>query len=644
MDMVTLDFETFWSTQHSLRRMTAIEYVMHEKTQIISCSFKVNDGETFVLFGDESIRSWLRAQRWSETAVLAHNTAEFDALVLAWRFGIRPRLWLDTAAMARPLFAKTTGVSLKALCKHLGIGIKDNTALVDTKGKRLEDFTPQDLAHMKVYNRDDTELCYALFKKLRSLASRDELWLIDATIRMMTELKFDADIALLEAAQSVERDRKLKDLLTVAQAIDATVTDVARIEESLRSVLASAAKFSQLLTALGVEVPMKPSPTNPANRIPALAKTDDAMVALVEHPDEVVAAAAQARLSVRSTIVETRLQRFVDAARSCGGKMPVALRYCGADTTGRWSGIMSMNMQNMPRINWDNARDPANALRNSLRAPEGHRIIVADLSGIEMRVNMFLWKVPYAMEMLSADPENADLYKQLAADEFGVPYDEVTDPQRRAGKAQILGCGFGLGSAEKFVGVAQQMAGIQLTLEEAQRDIAEFRRRHPQIKNAWYACQDKLPHMQRGATMNVDPWGLVKTAKHSFILPSGRRIFYPHMRSKADGYWPSGDRKTAWLYGTGRNTKYLWGGLLVENIVQALARDVVAGNAISFYKKTGLRPQHTVHDELIYVVKEEEAQQRLDELQAIMRTPPTWWPELAVWSEGGIGKRYGEIA
>jgi hypothetical protein len=88
-----------------------------------------------------------------------------------------------------------------------------------------------------------------------------------------------------------------------------------------------------------VEPPVKPSPTNPEKNIFALAKTDEAFLALQDHDDPVVAAAARARLGVKSTLLETRVQRFVDTGAAVNGKMPIFLNYYAA-TTGRWGGCL----------------------------------------------------------------------------------------------------------------------------------------------------------------------------------------------------------------------------------------------------------------------------------------------------------------
>ena len=99
--------------------------------------------------------------------------------------------------------------------------------------------------------------------------------------------------------------------------------------------------------------------------------------------------------------------------------------------------------------------------------------------------------------------------------------------------------------------------------------------------------------------------------------------------------------KVEWVYGHGRNKARIYAGKITENIVQALARDVIADNALAFFKATGHRPSLMVHDELVYILPDDKADQTLDTLQSLMRTPPTWWPELVTWSEGDIADTYG---
>lgn len=657
MKLITLDFETYWDSNHTLSKMSPTEYVMHPDTEIQSVSIKVGSEPTYVLFGESRIHEHLNEIDWSDVLAVGHNMSGFDAMILAWRFGINPKMFGCTAAMARSQYSKTgynvdgkflTGVSLKKLAAELGVGKKLDLEATNTKGKHLCDFTDDELARMAEYNKVDTDLCYEIFKKLYPTFPKQEMLLIDMTTRMLVEPKFLLDYDKVDKALEdvqAEKARALNELYDMLYSKTETVIralegDNTPPEEYIRATMASAAKFGELLKRRGVEVPMKPSPTNPQKMTPALAKTDEAFIKLQDHEDPVVAAAARVRLEVKSTLLETRLQAFMCAADACEGKLPVPLKYAGADTTGRWSGEQ-YNMQNLPRVPRDKQGNiipkPSNALRLSLRAPAGHKVIVADLSGIELRVNMFLWKVPYAMELFKASPDKADLYKYFAANDlYNIAQEEVTKDQRQVGKVAHLGLGFGAGGAT-FQKVAKLMGGVDMDLDEATRVVTTYREAHGEIVNGWRRFQDCLPHISQGTEESIDPWGHCITEKHAVRLPSGRRIHYPSLIKERDE-----KGKTEWWYGNGRSRARIYAGKGVENLVQALARDVIAEHAVEFFKQTKLRPALTVHDELVYVVPEREAEQQLDLLQSIMRQGVSWWPELVTWSEGDVADCYGE--
>jgi DNA polymerase len=261
---------------------------------------------------------------------------------------------------------------------------------------------------------------------------------------------------------------------------------------------------------------------------------------------------------------------------------------------------------------------------------------VADLSGIELRVNMFLWKVPYAMELFASSPDKADLYRYFAAhDLYNITEDEVTKNQRQVGKVAHLGLGFGAGGAT-FQKVAKLMGGIDLTLDEATDVVNKYRDAHGEIVNGWKQFQNNLTNIRQGISAPIDPWGMCQVEHEAVRLPSGRRIHYPSLVKEID------NGKSEWWYGNGRSRARIYAGKGVENLVQALARDVIAEHAVRFYKDTGLRPSLAVHDELVFAVSEKDAQQHLDHLQGIMRQGVSWWPELVTWSEGDIADCYGE--
>lgn len=656
---VTGDLETFWSPTHSLSKMNPIDYVMHPETEIISNALKVADMPSTVAFGEDNIRAQLAEVDWDNAMFIAHNMSGFDAMVYAWRLGIRPKLWVCTLAMARPLHAKTIGVSLAKLVAHyrkeleaMGIsGVKDNTALINTRGKHLKDFTPAELRAMATYNGNDTDQCWGILRCMLPHYNARELWHLDSKIRALVEPKLMVDVPLLQAALDAERQAKRTSLLALGEMFRKNVMPLDDglpisedyLIERVRATLASAPMFSQVLEARGVPVPTKPSPTNPENRVPALAKTDEAFQALQEHEDPIVAAAAQTRLSVKSTLAETRMQAFIDVAGYTAGRWPVTVNYCGADTTGRTTGWL-YNPLNLPRVNPEKPRN-SDALRGGLIAPPGHVIVVADLSGIEMRFNHFLWRVPYSTALWKGQPD-ADFYRASYAIKLGVEPGAVTGEQRQASKVENLALGFGMGPA-KYVDTARVQGNLILTLEQAAADVYNWRDRHREITVGWRTCHQALSWVYQGMERPIDPGGLFWTCGEGIRLPSGRLIRYPGLRREAA---PKIDPETGevlgtndeWVYGEGRNKARIYAGKVDENIVQAGARDVVYDVALDVFKVTGERPALEVYDELVYVIREDKAEDHLRIVQERMRQSPAWFPDLVTWSEGDIATRYSE--
>jgi len=615
---------------------------MHSDTEIQSVAIKVNGDPAFVIFGEDKIQEWADATDFSDAMLVGHNMSGFDAMICAWRFNIKPKAWGCTLAMARIMgYAKTVGGSLKKVASDLGLGEKLSLEATNTKGKKLKDFTDQEIRAMEEYNVVDTELCAGIFKQLAPQVGTRELKLIDTTIRMLVEPQFDLDIKLLRKTLAEIKETQKQVLLEVAEEVADEPLGLLNEDEKVevaKKILASAPKFAKYLRSRGVEVPTKPSPSNPEKSIPALAKTDEAFLALQEHEDFKVASAAAARLNVKSTILESRIGQFIACGEAIGGKMPIALNYYGADTTGRWSGTMKMNQQNLPQVKPDKPR-PSDSLRNSLVAPEGYKVVVADLAGIELRVNHFLWKVPSSMALFQADPENADLYKDFASKLYDKDVSEVTKQERQVGKVAHLGLGFGAGAAT-FQKVARLMGGVDLSLEEAQDVVYKWRDSYTKIQLGWRTCHTALAqiHNKEYGTQ-IDPWGLCRTAEGGIKTPMGM-IRYPHLRQEFN----EEDGRQEWVYGEGRRKARIYAGKVTENIVQHLAREVICDNLLAV-ARTPLGKKyplvHTVHDELIYIVKDEDAQAMLDTVQGVMRSGVSWWKDLITWSEGDIAQTYG---
>lgn len=651
MHLVTHDWESFWSPTHSLTKMNPFAYVMHPDTEIISLSLAINDDDPIVVFGEDEAVRLLRWAQLEKALLIAHNNEGFDALMTGLRLGFKPAMWGCTLAMARPIFAKTVGVSLKRVSEALGVGVKNDAVLHETKGKRLADFTPGELARMRTYNGEDTVLCRGVFHQLRHHFSPEEMFHIDCNIRMVADPKYVADMGVLEAGLKAERARKWATIHALAKHMQAQYRDLqvdwndnAAVLEFVSAEMSSAPKFSRLLESRGVEVPMKPSPTppkdgEPRKMIPALSKTDEDFTALVEHEDELVAAAAQARLDVKSTITETRIETLLGIAPLVGGRIPAPIKIYGADTTGRDSGWL-YNVQNFPRVN-PKAPKPSDALRGSLTAPPGYLIGVADQSGVELRMTHWFCGVPDTAARYAEDPK-ADLYREFASYYYGKPPSDISGNERQFGKVSLLLLQFG-SAAATFRKTARTQYGVRMDLPTAESGVTGFRTRYPDIVDMWGTGNNALGAVSRGQLLKFGPDGIVSTDPEGLRLPSGRMIRYPDLRYvKTDETWDDGRPRSSWVYGSGRNTTYVYGAKCIQNIIQALARDSVFECAFRFFKLTGFRPVMRLHDELIYMFPKSEAEALLAELQRVMRTPPSWGPTLVLWSEGDVAERYSD--
>jgi DNA polymerase I-like protein with 3'-5' exonuclease and polymerase domains len=162
MDLITIDFETFYSQDFSLSKMTTEEYVRDPRFEVIGVSVKVNDEATEWASGThEQLKDYFNGFDWKDSMVLAHNTM-FDGAILSWLFDIHPRVWADTLCISRAVHGVEVGGSLKALAERYQIGAK-GTEVLDAKGKRRLDFTDEELDKYGDYCINDVELTYKLF-------------------------------------------------------------------------------------------------------------------------------------------------------------------------------------------------------------------------------------------------------------------------------------------------------------------------------------------------------------------------------------------------------------------------------------------------------------------------------------------------
>ena len=605
MKILTLDMETYYDKTLGFKTQTTEEYIRDDRFEVIGVAVKEDNNETVWQTGThDEIFNFLYSFDWCNSALLAHNSL-FDASILNWRFGIRPKAILDTLSMARAVHGTEVGGSLAKLADYYGLGQK-GTEVNDALGKRRCDFSEAELDAYGGYCKNDVELTYALYKKLASQFKLTELKLIDLTVRMFTEPVLTLDRKMLEAHLLEVQYRKEKLLQ------DAGV--------ETRDDLMSNPKFAKMLEALGVEPPMKISARTGKEAL-ALAKSDEGFKALVDYPDERVQALVSARLGNKSTLEETRTQRFIEIAKR--GALPIPLSYYAAHT-GRWGGADKINLQNLP-----SRGDNANKLKHAIRAPEGYVLIDADSSQIEARVLAWLSGQD---DLTEAFRKGEDVYKIMASAIYGKDSDEITKEERFVGKTTILGCGYGMG-AKKFQ-VQLKTFGTQIEEDEAQSIIKIYRQTYASIPGLWTQGRDAIKAMANNGTVIFGNGCVAISGEDGILLPNGLHQRYPNLRKIR------GEDGEQYVYDSRNGAVKIYGGKLVENVCQALARCIIGEQMLKIGNK--YRVVLTVHDAVACIVPVAEVEEAMQYVTECMRWTPDWAEGLPVNCEAGYGKSYGE--
>jgi len=650
--LLTIDFETRWdSKEYTLQKMTTEEYIRDTKFLAFgACIHEYGTDAITQWYGGDELHRILSTYDWTKTAVLAHN-AQFDVSILSWRYNVRPAFIFDSLSMARALRGVEVGNSLAKLASDFGLPPKGR-AVYSTDGLAvLEPETERELAE---YCKHDVYLCEEIFKRLVKGYPAKELRLIDMTMKMYTHPMLELDEDMLFNALHEEREAR-EELLERLQISDAD--------------LASNDRFAELLRKVGMEPPTKKK--KPTVRTPepigdnyAFAKTDAMFQAMLNGDNEDVRQLCEARLKVKSTSERTRAQRFLDIAGR--GTLPVPLSYYGA-ATGRWTASKgsAINMQNLKRGSF---------LRKAIMAPEGHVCVVGDLSQIEPRV--LAWLADYD-DMLHIFNAGGDPYAQFGAQMFNIPdLSKESHPDlRQSAKSALLGAGYGLGWASfaaqllvGFLGAPPQRYDkgfakkLGVTGDYIERFL-EWDDNVVKMNEIPHTCttQELLIHCvaakkiidiyRATAHAVVGFWELCSSLiqrsladgeeyrhkclifrKEEIVLPSGMSLLYPNLRQQKDK-----DGRSQWVYGP--DATKIYAGKITNNVTQGTARVVMTDGMLRVAKRYPV--VGTVHDELIAIAPEKEAQEAHKWVLAQMTLEPSYMPGIPLAADGGFHRRYG---
>jgi DNA polymerase len=647
MNALVLDFETYYDKAYSLRRLTIAEYVHDARFHAHGLAIRYPDGGTE--FRPDVVAALQELQVAYGTSleritVVVHN-AYFDLYVLRHRFGISVRHFVDTRMLAYQVHGRKTAesgadASLKGLATRYGLHEKGGLDFMC--GVRNPD--ARQLADLSSYARNDVELTHGLAERLLPQVSRPEVEipLMMHTVRLFTERSI-----------AIDTDR----IDSIANQVHAETEKWLHTAEVTAESVSMNGSFNKLMTdALSRSGRLLPMKSGKNGLIPATAKKDQAMLALLGDDDPVVAALAHARTQKKSEdqlIAKLNtLRRIVTAT---GGTIPIYLTYYGAHT-GRFAGGQRFNLQNLGRSGF------GLELRRLLIPHAGRHFVAGDLAQIEARVLAYL---AGEAELLTAFSTGRDIYSEFASQVLMM---EVRKPAsadstevksrltalRQVGKTSVLGLGFSMGPL-KFMNSLRSdpstapLFGTGVLSPLVCKDIVSaYRSRFDRIAGFWHSLEEAFRRALNGGTVEV---GLLQfSARDATVLirlPSGRLLRYGGARlagatrtikyldksGQEAEFTPEGD---SIFYG---NSTALYGGKICENVVQSVARDILIETILRL-EAIGIPVLFHCHDEIVLEVKPEDAERVAAILKNELSTSPVWAPRLPVAAEVNVLDRY----
>ena len=664
--LVALDFETYYDQDYTLSKLSTSEYIRDQRFKAQMLGIKVGNGKTRIIPAAK-IRAELGKINWATHSLLCHNT-QFDGFILSHHYGIHPAYLYDSLSMARGLHSNDIGAGLDEVSVFYGGGGKIEGSLEKTKG--VLNWDKKLFAEAAIYCANDVDEMVRVFKLMLPKMPADEMDLIDLTCRMFCSPVLKVDIPRVEKELERELARRevlMYDAVTPADWEDAKLLKGKEKELEgkerdmliIKRVIGSNEKFADLLRAVGVEPPMKispawmklgkeerESPEGEARKYAyAFAKDDIKFTDLpnmvedwgfdLEKPEQVklmvakqerLQALVDVRIAVKSTTNVTRAERFLTAGKD-GMSLPVGYAYYRAHT-GRWGGQNKMNMQNLTR---------GGELRLSIMAPKGHQIAVQDSGQIECRVNGWLWGQDDLMQAFrDADRGiGRDAYCNFADHVYGRTITKADKVERFVGKVCVLGLGFQMGPAKLQITFAKGALGgppVHFPLEQCKVIVNTYRMKNNKIQAGWKICQNIIEDMAAGREGSYGP---LNWEANTIWLPNGMALKYPDLKkSMGDKGWEE------WTYQAKDQRKKIYGGLLCENIVQALARIIVAWQMLQISRK--YRVVMTTHDEVVAMPKTAQAEACIKFMAKWMSTAPAWCSDIPLNCEGGYDVRYSK--
>src|SRR5690554_3795064 len=631
-----IDLETYSDAE--LPKVGAYRYAQDPSTRVLLLAYSYGD-EVELLdleHGDTLPDSLVADLADPNVTKWAHN-AGFERALIRYTLGhpAEPEQWRCTMAWAMSL---SLPAGLAPLSTVLKLGddaakLSDGKRLIQKfctpKGNKQRDLGDDDWQRFSEYCRQDVRAEMAVAKRLRRYAMPDNEWKVWAVDQRVNDNGLPIDLGLVESVRGVADAHRVS--------IETLVGEVIGLDNPNSR--------QQMLAWLG------------QRGVHADDFTSNTVETLLSHgslPPDVRQA-----LECRLQLSRASIAKYDAMARATGDgdRLRGAVRYGGAGRPGRWAGRI-FQPQDLPRPTLaDDEIDECRALvrehdaetlamlygdlsgalssliRSAIAAPQGRQLVVADFSSIESIMIAWCAQSEYLMKLFHA---GLDPYKDFATKVYGIAYEEVTKKQRSFCKPAVLGAGYGLsgGGLQKYAAAF----GMDMSKDEADAQIRTFRESYSDIPAFWAQLDSAVTQAMasKGETVTAGRFTFLFDGKFLIAgMPSGRALYYYQPRMGVNDW----GRPQLTYMGREPGTRIgTHPGKIVENLVQAVARDLLA-HALVQTHRAGFEIIGHVHDEILCLADADDST-ALARLIEAMTDAPAWCADAPIRAEGYDGASY----
>lgn len=660
-----LDYETY--SEAPLKKVGAFEYASHPSTEVLCCGFAIGTREQLktasiwcYLPGGHTLQilKRLHSALYDPNIILVAHNALFEQVITRSRFPydglITPERWMCTAALSRSIglpgnlemAAKALGLSQQKDKQGHRLMLKlSKPKKPSAKDPSTRHQNPEDLKRLYDYCVQDVRTEIDLFLALPEMPDKErKFWVLNQEMNLTG---FQVDRPLVQGALSLidlERkslDHKIKvltdDEISSANQRDKLLKWIKERDERVENLQSKTIQDALKLPNL------KPDVRAVLTVRQAASKSSTAKYSAFEcrsrfdgrARDNTIFFGAHTGREAGTGLQPQNLFRATEKQEDLEAAIPF---------------VKSKDVSTIRAVFDEPMKLYASLLRSSIVAPPGKTLYVGDFSTIEVRVLFWLSGHDKGLDAIRA---GKDLYLGMASDIYKIPLEQLTaeyktglhKEKRQLGKKVVLGAGFGIGFKKFYDSCVQD--GLTISENMAQTAVDRYRKLHAPIPHFWRNMEQAAIAAVRnpGRTYKVGKlvWCLERSGFLTCLLPIGRKIHYfkpkVTLKNSLYGLQDSLSYQTLWK-GKTFVSETVWGGVLVENVVQAVARDLLKEALLRFKADAIFTPILEVHDEIVCEGSAKLAPLNIFRFEDIMKRVPEWAEGLPINVEVWQAERY----